>query len=61
MRLFELFRRSPPETTLAALRDLLEVQNDRIRTLERSRKERELESESSYDKVHKVVQRPNTP
>ena len=42
MKLFELFRRSPPETTLSALQGLLECQNDRIRTLERSRKALEL-------------------
>ena len=41
MNLFEAFRKSPPETTLAALRDLIESQNDRIRALEQSRKELE--------------------
>lgn len=41
MTLLELFRRGPADTTLAALRDLIESQNDRILTLERSRKELE--------------------
>ena len=49
MRLIDLFRRSPPETTLESLRDLLECQNDRILTLEKSRRELEFLASRQQD------------
>lgn len=59
MTLFGFARKNQPETGLASVRDSVSELADRVRALERGRKDLELEWENAYDKVHKAVQRLN--